>query len=87
MNNTTITKTIWEPKPYSSPMVQQLCIHATHEPSGIYGIAFWPVMETPVEILTNIKDGNWDHPLLERMQQEALAIIRKKTLAAMEDAA
>lgn len=87
MNNTTVTKTIWEPKRYSSPMHQKLCIHAQHHPSGISGIVFLPVLETPVEILNNIEDGNWDHPLLEEMQREAFARMRAKAEQAFREVA
>ena len=87
MNNTAITKTIWEPSPDSSPMHKKLCVHATHQPSGITGIVFRPVLETPVGILINIEDGDWTHPLLEEMQREAFAIVRHKAEVAFREVA
>jgi len=87
MHNIDIFNTIWEPKPYSSPMHQKLCIHAKHWDSGISGIVFLPVLETPVEILKNIADGDWSHPLLQEMQKQAFEIMRQKAVQAYQELA
>jgi len=85
--NITLEKSIWEPKPDSPIKEKSLCVHATHWASGISGIVFLDLMETPIDILNDIADDDWSHPLLEEMQRQAFEKMRAKAEQAYRELA
>lgn len=55
-----------------------LCVHLTHEASGVVGIVFRPWDTVPSIVQRNIADDHWDHPLLQEMRREAMTILLER---------